>query len=626
MAYPISTLPNTNAPDANYPLGSAKNVSTPAATDGTPIETNVYNDIQGLLQRLLVEAGITPSGVSDTVVASDYYDSLVAILYREFGAGSLRSFATVAAMKAATDLSVGDLVITQEYISGQNKGGAIYVVVAPGIGTDDGGTYLTLAGPSNYQAKLIPGRWVTSSQFGATDAADNTTKIQALLDSAFPNVHIDNASTISGAGLSLSRKARICIGKTLSYTGSGTCLTLTTGADDSVVDFAAHGVLVGDNVTATQKGIVITGIDNAIVRDGRISLFLNAGIELVAATYNKITNMNLAGIGAGAANAGIHLSGASTLHNTINDCIFDSNAVAILIAGALHNEVRNITADHCTIAGVYLSSAAKYNLIADARCAVSQGVAYAGVYVEGDCIYNTFMRPSCYSGLGNGISIKNLSTAQPLGNKLVAPFCSGNAKNGIFLQQCLAHDIVSPNLSANTEDGLQTVDCEDSKVMGGYISGNTINGIRHKSSLRTLENGVTITDNGGRGVLIDDTGSLTPESFRNINCHYEGNGSQAWQTSGSGLQDAKINNATGFVTDNGGIASVTFTAGAGQIAHGLSLAPNTVNSHFSFVSQVSGLIFAVTSVDATYIYLNCVNHAGTAYNSIAGVYWEAHLH
>ena len=108
MAFEITTLPNTNAPDASYPSGSAKDVSAPAATDGTPIEKQVYNDIQGILQRLILEAGITPSGVPDTVLASDYYDALMFIIERQLGLDGIRSFATVAAMKAATDLSIGD--------------------------------------------------------------------------------------------------------------------------------------------------------------------------------------------------------------------------------------------------------------------------------------------------------------------------------------------------------------------------------------------------------------------------------------------------------------------------------------------------------------------------------------
>jgi hypothetical protein len=68
-----------NAADANYPDGSAKDESAPAANDGTPaMQAAVFNDPWGFFQKLLAEASITASGNPDTVVASDYYDALLA--------------------------------------------------------------------------------------------------------------------------------------------------------------------------------------------------------------------------------------------------------------------------------------------------------------------------------------------------------------------------------------------------------------------------------------------------------------------------------------------------------------------------------------------------------------------
>lgn len=72
--YPERSIPA----DADYPHGSVKNKVSP--TDlGTPVEKAWLNDIFGFLQALLVKAGITPSGVPDTVQASDYLDALQAL-------------------------------------------------------------------------------------------------------------------------------------------------------------------------------------------------------------------------------------------------------------------------------------------------------------------------------------------------------------------------------------------------------------------------------------------------------------------------------------------------------------------------------------------------------------------
>lgn len=67
------------AGDANYPQGSARNVTTPGDGTGTPLVARLLNDFFGFFQRLLDEAGITPSGDPDTVVNSDYFDALQTI-------------------------------------------------------------------------------------------------------------------------------------------------------------------------------------------------------------------------------------------------------------------------------------------------------------------------------------------------------------------------------------------------------------------------------------------------------------------------------------------------------------------------------------------------------------------
>ena len=65
------------AADANYPYGSAKNETVVDAFDGTPWEKAILNDVLGLEQSLLNAAGIVPSGNADTVVASQYMQSIL---------------------------------------------------------------------------------------------------------------------------------------------------------------------------------------------------------------------------------------------------------------------------------------------------------------------------------------------------------------------------------------------------------------------------------------------------------------------------------------------------------------------------------------------------------------------
>lgn len=90
--YPGKTAGNTT----NYPLGEARNVTTPGDGTGTPWEQAIVNDDQGFKQALLAAAGITPSGVPDTALVSQYLQALQALFV---GAVSFTGNATQWAVK-----------------------------------------------------------------------------------------------------------------------------------------------------------------------------------------------------------------------------------------------------------------------------------------------------------------------------------------------------------------------------------------------------------------------------------------------------------------------------------------------------------------------------------------------
>ena len=73
--YPGRVSPATE----NYPLGSPRNNDAGRGT-GTLFDAEMFKDIFGFFQALITKAGITPSGVPDTALASDYYDSLPGLI------------------------------------------------------------------------------------------------------------------------------------------------------------------------------------------------------------------------------------------------------------------------------------------------------------------------------------------------------------------------------------------------------------------------------------------------------------------------------------------------------------------------------------------------------------------
>lgn len=68
--------PDATAPTTDYPLGSIKNDSVPGADDGTPLEKDWGNNVEGFHQALIADAGLTASGTPDTAVASQLLDAV----------------------------------------------------------------------------------------------------------------------------------------------------------------------------------------------------------------------------------------------------------------------------------------------------------------------------------------------------------------------------------------------------------------------------------------------------------------------------------------------------------------------------------------------------------------------
>lgn len=80
-----------NPASSEYPNGSFKNESTEGAEDGTPLEIAWANDREGLLQKMLTEAGFSPNDEIDTVLKSQYFDAFRSL----FASGSRPGEATL---------------------------------------------------------------------------------------------------------------------------------------------------------------------------------------------------------------------------------------------------------------------------------------------------------------------------------------------------------------------------------------------------------------------------------------------------------------------------------------------------------------------------------------------------
>lgn len=64
---------------ATWPDGEPRNVSAPAANDGTPFEAAMYKDLEGFKQFLLKASGIAPSGTPENAQTSQLFQALQAL-------------------------------------------------------------------------------------------------------------------------------------------------------------------------------------------------------------------------------------------------------------------------------------------------------------------------------------------------------------------------------------------------------------------------------------------------------------------------------------------------------------------------------------------------------------------
>lgn len=142
---------------------------------GVPVDTN------GDVVTLLVD-GAYSMRVDDRQDNDKYYFANVLegapVVFTDLPNYSRIPFNTVQDAKSGVlnngdsiNLQIGDFVVTNGYNSVNDGGGANYVVVANGTGTDDGGSYHDMANGS--QLKLIINSLVNVKQFGAI--GDGTT-------------------------------------------------------------------------------------------------------------------------------------------------------------------------------------------------------------------------------------------------------------------------------------------------------------------------------------------------------------------------------------------------------------------------------------------------------------------
>lgn len=261
-----------NPSDADYPYGSARNITSPGDGTGTPWLAPLVNDIFGFQQALLSNAGIVPSGNPDKVGDSQYLDALKKI--------TTSTFDTIADMTAILKSSLND---GQQFsVGGYNGvgdggGGALYWDALSTEAADNGSVFELDTAPAIGRVKRVFGDMILINQFGAGDG-------------------------VSGAANAIAIQAAFDYAGELTVVDAVTGEFVTDGYSKTVSAYGRSNYAMSDGIVFTEKhnGIMFEGNGSRFTRDATVGGNSDRVLELIgtdnfdrALNYMNIRNLRL---------------------------------------------------------------------------------------------------------------------------------------------------------------------------------------------------------------------------------------------------------------------------------------------------------------------------------------------
>lgn len=271
--------PSTNATmagrittaDGNYPYGSSKDETAPAAGDGTPYFKARADDIFGFQQALLALAGIIPSGNAETVNDSEYTKAITelaagrATVYDEDGTSAANAYviALRADQQGANSLFDGlTVVFTTAFVNT----GASTIDVSEAIGQTVGTTIKNVKLPdgSDPAAGDLDGR-----SFLTYNLASD--RFELLFVAADSGIGVGQ----TWQNLTGSRSAGVVYTNT---TGKPILVNITVNPDTGSDNFTVEGVIVA-NTTLNPDTDSTRDLLSAIVPDSS-TYIITAGANI----------------------------------------------------------------------------------------------------------------------------------------------------------------------------------------------------------------------------------------------------------------------------------------------------------------------------------------------------------
>jgi len=210
----------------------------------------------------------------------------------------IKVYTSVAELAAQTDLEIGQAVKTKGYYSANDGGGADYLIVSTGTGTDDGGSYLDLG--NGNQAQLNVSNSINIKQFGAKGdgLTDDSPSVLTAIEFAngvtvfFPKgQYLINVITVNVEKLKLdaeSPRHSLILGGIIQSFPSATTLTDVRNIAFIAQNSTTASCLdINAGTTTTASNILIT---NCYFANARRQLNVNCGAKNVQIHNNVFDN------------------------------------------------------------------------------------------------------------------------------------------------------------------------------------------------------------------------------------------------------------------------------------------------------------------------------------------------
>jgi hypothetical protein len=193
--------------------------------------------------------------------------------------GDYKAVSTVSAMVLDSSLSIGDVVVTNEYSTG-NGGGNRYEIVAAGTGTADGGSFIDLTG-SGLQAKALGfNEVVNARQYGVAPGVDSGAEFNAAAlycDTNNKRLIVPKGEYESSVSLDWSTYLNLEVSGEGHYNSN---ITFTTDVEG--ISFGGRSLegiaAIGIGASATQSGIRYTSTQRKFVERVRVESFYDGHV------------------------------------------------------------------------------------------------------------------------------------------------------------------------------------------------------------------------------------------------------------------------------------------------------------------------------------------------------------